>query len=61
MLLEINNISIVYADVIQVLKGVSLKVDNPVIRTTASGRGSAVQKSHTCRSIVKDVTCAWVC
>jgi hypothetical protein len=26
MLLEINNISVVYADVIQVLKGVSLKV-----------------------------------
>jgi len=49
MLLEINNISIVYADVIQVLKGVSLKVDTHQIVSLLGSNGAG--KSTTLKAI----------
>ncbi len=49
MLLEINNISVVYADVIQVLKGVSLKVEKGRIISLLGSNGAG--KSTTLKAI----------
>ena len=49
MLLQINNISVVYSDVIQVLKGVSLSVEERQIVSLLGGNGSG--KTTTLKAI----------
>ena len=49
MLLQINNISVVYSDVIQVLKGVSLKVEEHRIVSLLGSNGSG--KTTTLKAI----------